>query len=310
MYQAEIRGKLSRDNENREDILTSNVFSFFKYASRKDFLYPLLLTLNVEITIDEAEEAEFRFWPRFSDGTEPDLVLVVGQYYLLFEAKYHSGFGLETSTLRHQLVREIEGGELEAKTMAKKFRLFALTADYYEPPYIRKTIPQEYVHVYRWVNWQSIAFLIYRILEKNTLHNPELILFANDLYQLFLKKNLRGYEGIRFLSEITRFSGYTGTLFFDASTADYRGDFIGFSQVFDLDLADINMTDKVFFSAASASFRGDFIGFPDSLAGSKSLDPVTRIFFTSRISQRFKFRGLVGPINQSPDCLFFRRREE
>ena len=28
MYLAEIRGKLSKDNENREDILTSNVFSF------------------------------------------------------------------------------------------------------------------------------------------------------------------------------------------------------------------------------------------------------------------------------------------
>jgi hypothetical protein len=29
MYLAEIHGKLSAENENKEDILTSNVFSFF-----------------------------------------------------------------------------------------------------------------------------------------------------------------------------------------------------------------------------------------------------------------------------------------
>lgn len=35
MYLAEIRGKLSKENENREDILTSNVFSFVQTAFSK-----------------------------------------------------------------------------------------------------------------------------------------------------------------------------------------------------------------------------------------------------------------------------------
>lgn len=38
MYMAELRGKLSEKAEKQEDILTSNVFSFFKYANRQIFL--------------------------------------------------------------------------------------------------------------------------------------------------------------------------------------------------------------------------------------------------------------------------------
>ena len=36
--------ELSKRNEDREDILTSNVFSFFKYADRRVFLFNLLKT--------------------------------------------------------------------------------------------------------------------------------------------------------------------------------------------------------------------------------------------------------------------------
>jgi hypothetical protein len=38
MYIAELKGKLSLTDERKEDILTSNVFSFFKYSTRKVFL--------------------------------------------------------------------------------------------------------------------------------------------------------------------------------------------------------------------------------------------------------------------------------
>jgi len=38
MYLAEICGKLSSKVEGIEDILTSNVFSFFKYSKRTIFL--------------------------------------------------------------------------------------------------------------------------------------------------------------------------------------------------------------------------------------------------------------------------------
>ena len=92
MYLAELHGKLSSRVERMEDILTSNVFSFFKYSSRDIFLKNYLNKLGFNISDQEAEEAEFRFWPIFEDGTEPDLVIIIGNYYLLIEAKYFSGF--------------------------------------------------------------------------------------------------------------------------------------------------------------------------------------------------------------------------
>ena len=71
-----------------EDVLTSNVFSFFKYSTRDIFLENYLNELGFTVSDQEAEEVEFKFWPVFEDGTEPDLVIIVEKYYLLIEAKY------------------------------------------------------------------------------------------------------------------------------------------------------------------------------------------------------------------------------
>jgi hypothetical protein len=46
MYQAELKGKLPEETEKMEDILTSNVFSFFKYSNRIIFLKNNLLEIN------------------------------------------------------------------------------------------------------------------------------------------------------------------------------------------------------------------------------------------------------------------------
>ena len=54
MYLAEIHGKLSRQNENMEDILTSNVFSFFKYTARQIFLFAFLQELRLDVTPEDA----------------------------------------------------------------------------------------------------------------------------------------------------------------------------------------------------------------------------------------------------------------
>ncbi len=44
MYLAELHGKLLSKLEKREDILTSNVFSFFKYSNRNRYLMSLKIT--------------------------------------------------------------------------------------------------------------------------------------------------------------------------------------------------------------------------------------------------------------------------
>ena len=106
MYLAELHGKLPRENENKEDILTSNVLSFFKYSDRITFLFPLLCDLRLDVFQEDAQEAKFYYWSSFPDGTQPNLLILVGKYYLLFEAKYHSGFGQATDLIEHQLTKQ------------------------------------------------------------------------------------------------------------------------------------------------------------------------------------------------------------
>jgi hypothetical protein len=234
MYLAEIHGKLSRNNENKEDILTSNVFSFFKYTDREIFLFQLLKLLGLDITSDDARQASFHFWPTYPDGTEPDLVILFGRYYLLVEAKYHSGFGQETPLRKHQLVREVESGDLEAKSLGNMFKIVVVTADYYFKPDIFKDFPESHRNDLVWIDWQEIAFLIANILESQPNISEETQLFAEDLYRLFLKKNLRRYEGRQALDVKQKLKRSGDLLFFEADTATFRGAFIGFLPAFEV----------------------------------------------------------------------------
>jgi hypothetical protein len=229
VYLAEIHGKLSSENENKEDILTSNVFSFLKYSDREIFLFQFLRLVGLEISKEEALKTEFYFWPSFStDRTQPDVVIISGSYYLLIEAKYHSGFGQETVFKKHQLEREIEGGTLEAENLNKIFKILLVTADYFFKPEFNQDIPPYLYKKLNWINWQKIAFLIFGILDQNPEINPETRLFAEDLYNLLLKKNLRNFEGMRVLDKVGKLSKVNKSIFFQANTASYRGDFLGF----------------------------------------------------------------------------------
>ena len=188
MYIAELRGKLSLQIECMEDVLTSNVFSFFKYANKKAFLKTFLSELGFDITQEDAKKTEFLFWPSYEDGTEPDVVLVVGDYYILFEAKYFSDFGPD------QLKREVRGGKLAAENLGKKFYLIAITADYSEP--------KEKFHDirartnFKWINWHFITSFLEKKVHKNI---PDRQL-AEDLYSLLIKKNLREFNSFFILS--------------------------------------------------------------------------------------------------------------
>ena len=229
MYLAEIHGKLSRDNENKEDILTSNVFSFFKYAPRQIFLRNLLKELGIDVSDKEAKEAEFNFWPKFKDKTEPDLVLLVGDYYLLIEAKYLSGFGEKTAKRESQLLREIEGGSFEARNLGLKFKVIAMTADYVEKEATFNEIPQKFRDDFIWRNWQKVNSLITGIVETGTVMDPETKLLAMDLVSLLSGKGLRSFQRLGIL-EGTKKVRCFDAVFFMAKTALRRGSFIGYTE--------------------------------------------------------------------------------
>lgn len=307
MYLAEIHGKLSRENENKEDILTSNVFSFFKYTDRSVFLYRFLSSIGLDITVVDAINAEFNFWPSFDDYTEPDLVIIVGDYYLLIEAKYTSGFGKETEFKEHQLIREINGGQLEANNLEKSLKIIAVTEDYYKPDELARVVPKKFLPNLIWLNWQSIAFFINHTLESDHKKiSLETYLLANDLYRLLLKKNLRNFEGIKALEIGKSLLAPPEQVFFSASTASYRGDFIGFLATLISKQLLKNAPRRIFFAAGTATFRGDFIGFLDMFQQDQNLKRVPGIiFFTVPNLKRFSSIASGSVLKSSGGIIFF-----
>lgn len=230
MYLAEIRGKLSSLIEKKEDVLTSNVFSFFKYADRAVFLKGYLHELGVDISKHEAKQAIFEFWPQYQDGTEPDVVIQTNNYYLLLEAKYFSDFGKETPKTKAQLTREVENGKREANNQGKLFKLIAVTADSYERPERLDSLPKGLIPFCKWTNWQTVAKYLKQVLENQQGIRLEDKIFASDLYELLDKKNLRSFIGLSESLFVNKALKTQSRIFFDAKMAEFRGDFIGFDE--------------------------------------------------------------------------------
>ena len=273
MYLAELRGKLSPRVERMEDVLTSNVFSFFKYSSRDIFLKKYLNELGFKVSDQEAEEAEFRFWPAFEDGTEPDLVIIVGKYYLLIEAKYFSEFSEGNEKSDSQLLREIKNGKLEAKNYNKKFKLIAITADYFFKKYKFKVILPDFQAHFKWTNWQLVSSFLDNILSSNPNIKGSERDFSLDLYNLLDKKHLRSFQSITYNDPLLK---------------DYK---------------------SIFFNAKTAKLRGDFIGFIDSLSLAKGLKSVGKTVFFSSTKRIFKSLSKLEKLKQIKSPIFFKEDE-
>ncbi|HHW03017.1 MAG TPA: PD-(D/E)XK nuclease family protein [Thermoanaerobacterales bacterium] len=294
MYAAELHGKLplkstnnnedtkkdTKDLDRMEDILTSNVFSFFKYANRKIFLKEYLKTLGFKVTNQEAIDAEFRFWPRYDDNTEPDLVILIGNYYLLVEAKYFSNFGKETTKNEAQLIREIKEGESEAKAYNKYFKLIAITADHIYKKYKFESVPPDFQNYIKWTNWQQVSSFLEDILNSSLNLPRNEREFALDLYTLLDKKGLRGFKGFNILNIFDPFQKCLNRIFFEAATAKFRGAFIGFLKSLYLPGTLYYCPKNIFFSRRHINFS--------SLLQSGKLDPFkNNIFFEGKGSGNY-----------------------
>lgn len=241
MYIAELKGKIPSSLTRKEDLLTSNVFSFFKYADRKTFLKPFLKGLNFAVSDKDVSEAEFLFWPTYEDRTEPDVVLIVGPHYILFEAKYFSGFGEETELYEDQLTREMKMGSLNANRLGKKFCLVAVTADYSEPKKLFMKI--KHLGKYLWISWHDVTLFLERTISAEIKDRE----FAEDLYSLLIKKNLRIFDGYQNIS-VGGLGKENKFVFFDYIDANYRGAFIGFLNAYSKWLKKIERYEFLFFN--------------------------------------------------------------
>ena len=188
MYQAELCGKLSSKKEYSEDVLTSNIFSLFKYDDRRKYLKDFLSVLNLQPSDSELNNAEFLFWHNYDNKTQPDVIMLVGNKYLLFEAKY---FSLESN---EQMKREIESGITEAKSMKMEFYYVAINKDYSfnqsKFEYATKTLNDKFC----WFNWQCVNSIIVKYI-----NDGQASLMATDLYELLLR---RWYVHLKILNSI------------------------------------------------------------------------------------------------------------
>lgn len=261
MYQAELKGKLPPSASGREDLLTSNIFSFLKYADRTAYLGEFLGKLaQLEIPAAELPAILFHFWPCLDAGTQPDVVIESETHYLLVEAKYHSGVGEEEGNPAGQLVRECDVGATEATNRGKIFHLLLITDDPIRPDRLFSHIPPRHRERVVWINWQSVAGLLLAQLETAATAAPN-YLFARDLYDLLDHKHLRG--------------------------------FITFARLAEIPV--VPVTRQVFFAAATATFRGDFIGIAPTLSVLASVTaPPSTLFFTTNFP--FNLPIISGPL--------------
>ncbi|MDW7670346.1 MAG: hypothetical protein SCK57_03750 [Bacillota bacterium] len=282
MYLAELRGKLSRrlsknrphtnklNYEESEDILTSNVFGFLKYANRKVYLGRFLHDLKLDLSDIDLEEAVFQFWPTYQDGTEPDVIIIAGRYYILVEAKKNAGFGIATQLEKNQLNREYLEGMKEAEALGKEFILLAITGD----SSLKLSKFDKTLHIvsdpcFRWTSWQKFATLLQKILDQPGKKVTDRLLAA-DLYALLERKNLREFRSFN-----------------------------------DLDFP-FRPVRNVFFSFETAVFRGDFIGFQRALPSFKYSKKTTPHFF---IRERFKGLNSKRFVVNPPEQVFYQRKD-
>ena len=225
MFQAELHGKIPTDLLDREDVLTSNVFGFLECADRRLFLHRFLTeVLVLPTTTSDAEAAMFEFWPTFDDGTEPDVLLNVGGWLLLVEAKLGSTFGVDAQDReKNQLRREIREGRRVAAKRKRSFKLVTITKEPYCDTNRYQDIKEQDREDWIWCNWQAVTAL----LEQTPPQQRGAL--GSQLLDILLRRGLRGFRGFDALGAAPL--PWSSPLFFDTIRATSVGYFRGFQLV-------------------------------------------------------------------------------
>ncbi len=151
MLQAMLHGKLSREQENMEDLLTSQVFGTLKYAAPHEGLLPWLRHAEdldghrPFVDVSERCAVLYKLWPCWTEpdcfGCEPDAVLEIAaenlQMIVAVEAKHLSGKSSEADATveapADQLAREWDYLKRIADENCEQPVLLYVTADYAIP---------------------------------------------------------------------------------------------------------------------------------------------------------------------------------
>lgn len=207
MLAAQLRGKLTRKEEDLEDLLTSNVFGSIKYTPNEKGLIPLLSAaedengLNPLIRLPNISDVTYEFWPYLNDrkgnAREPDVLIHIThetkqRTIILVEAKYQSGKSSEAdegSRINDQLASEWDI-LITKETDAKPYLLY-ITADFSYPNKDIEDAQYEFAKKRNgkldivWISWRKLP---------TVLNDNEPML--KDLIEVLRKQGLTFFEGI------------------------------------------------------------------------------------------------------------------
>ncbi len=218
MLQALLKGKLSREQENMEDILTSNVFGLLKYVPPEEGLLNYLALsedkdgnqpLKYLRSLNEVSQnsISYEFWPWWEEpncyGCEPDVVIKLEipdkqDLLVLIEAKYLSGKSSEADESYDapidQLAREWDNLSVKANNDECPVLIY-LTVHYAYPiqdindaenEYLNKR-PERTEPVIYWLSWRHL----YKACENS--YHPVL----NDIKLLLDRLDLKFFDGVK-----------------------------------------------------------------------------------------------------------------
>lgn len=208
MLAAQLRGKLTRQEEDLEDLLTSNVFGSIQYAPKEKGLIPLLSAAedsngsNPLKKLPNISDVKYEFWPNFDDengnAREPDVLIHITheteqRTVILVEAKYKSGKSSEAdegSRINDQLASEWD--ILITKEKNAKPYLLYITADFSYPNKDIEDAQSEFSKKRHgiidvvWISWRKLP---------TVLNSNEPIL--KDLIKVLRKQGLTFFEEIK-----------------------------------------------------------------------------------------------------------------
>ncbi|GAF73101.1 unnamed protein product [marine sediment metagenome] len=219
MLQAMIHGKLTREEEGLEDLLTSNTFGLMKYLPPKAVLLPFLSLAKDPLRkhslaswLQGAIKIErLLFWPTLTHtdcfSCEPDVAIVFlhddgTKTWVLIEAKYRSGKSSEAivgiEKPNDQLAREFDNlKNISQHKGIMHYALVYLTTDYICPKNELEESANEYKqkrdsspNLY-WLSWR----MLYDVLELSDYSENSII---EDLKNFMLNLNLTMFRRLRF----------------------------------------------------------------------------------------------------------------
>ena len=117
-------------------------------------------------------------------------------------------------------------GNLAAKNENKEFVYIAITAEYHkDKKKYSKYGDNDFKFI--WTNWQTITNFLETILTNQSLFQYRE--YANDLFSLLTKKNLRSYIGIINIKINERINHHS-FIFYNRNTSKFKGEFSGFVE--------------------------------------------------------------------------------